>query len=138
MSKKLNHFFVNIGPNLASKIPVSNTHFEQYVKYEGPILERKELCDEELKSAFSSLKCNESPGCDGISSNVIKSVSEEIFGVLKHVLNLLINQGVFPENMKTACVKSGDEYLLIIGLSQYCHVSQKSESVSCTTEFMTF
>ena len=37
-------------------------------------------------------------------SFVVKSVSEEIFGVLKHVLNLSINQGVFPENMKIVCV----------------------------------
>ena len=29
-------------------------------------------------------------------------------------------------------------YLLIIGLSQYCYVFQKSYSESCATEFMTF
>ena len=27
-------------------MPVLNKQFEQYVKYEGPVLERKELCDE--------------------------------------------------------------------------------------------
>ena len=64
---------------------MSNIHFEQYVKYEGPNLEIKEFCDEELKNAsfFFSLKVNKSPGYDGISSNVIKSVSEKIFGILK-------------------------------------------------------
>ena len=54
IGKKFNYFFVNIGLKLASKIPVSNTHFGKYVKYEGPILERKELCNEELRNAFSS------------------------------------------------------------------------------------
>ena len=39
--EKFNHFFVNIRPKLASKIPVSNTHFEQYATYEGPILKNK-------------------------------------------------------------------------------------------------
>ena len=126
LGKKNYYYFVNIGLKIALKMPVLNTQFEQYVKYEGPVLERKELCDE---MAFSSLKSNRSPWYDGISSNVINSVSEEIFFVLKHVLNLSMNQGVFPENMKIACVtpifKIGDKYLIIIGLSQYCHVSQK-------------
>ena len=30
IAKKFNHFFVNIRPKLASKIPLSNTQFEQY------------------------------------------------------------------------------------------------------------
>ena len=46
----------------------------------------------------------------------LKSVSEEKFGVLKHVLNFSVNQSVFPENMKILCVtpsfKSGDEFIL--------------------------
>ena len=46
IAEKFDNFFVNIGPKLSWKIPVSNTHFEQYVKYEGPVFERKELCDE--------------------------------------------------------------------------------------------
>ena len=49
-------FFENIEPKVVSKILVSNTYFEQYVTYEGANLERKELCDEELKNDFSSLK----------------------------------------------------------------------------------
>ena len=102
--EKFNHFFVNIGPKLASKMPVSNTHFEQYIKYEGPILERRKLCDEELKNVFSALKNNKSQGYDGISTNVVKSVSEEIFGILQHMLNPSTNQGMFPENMKIAYV----------------------------------
>ena len=62
---------MNIGPKIVSKIPVSKTHFEQYVKYERPNLERNELCDEKLKIAFSSIISNDSPGYDGISSNTI-------------------------------------------------------------------
>ena len=46
IAEKFDNFFVNIGPKLSWKIPVSNTHFEQYVKYEGPVFERKELYDE--------------------------------------------------------------------------------------------
>ena len=60
---------------------------------------------------------------------MMKSVLKKIFDVLKHVVHLSINQDVFPENMKIACVtpnfKSGDEYLLTNyrpqHRSQYCH-----------------
>lgn len=62
---------MNIGPKLAWQISASNTHFESYVKYDGPTFERKELCDEKY---FLSLKSNKSLGLDYISSNVIKSV----------------------------------------------------------------
>ena len=103
------NYFVNTRPKLASKILASNTHLEQSVKYEVSIFERKEVCDEKLESVFSSLRSNKSPGYDGISSKVTMSVSEEIFSVLKHMLNLLINQGVFPENMKIACVFKRDD-----------------------------
>ena len=58
---------------------VKNTHFEQYVKYESPNLERRELCDEETNISY--LKSNKNPGYDDISSNVLKKVLEEIFGV---------------------------------------------------------
>ena len=52
---------------------------------------------------FLYQKSNKNPGYDGILSKVITSVLEETFGVLKNMLNLLINQGVFPENMKITC-----------------------------------
>lgn len=63
------------------------------------MLERKQLFNEELKNVFFSLKSR----YDDISSNVIKNVSEEMFGVSKHVFNLSVNQGVLLENMRIAC-----------------------------------
>ena len=83
----------------------------------------------ELKNAFPSLKNNKIPMYDCVSSNIIKIVSEEIFPVLKHMLNLSNYQVVFPENLKIVCAtpifKGGmSTYLLIIWLSQYYHVPQ--------------
>ena len=45
---------VNIGPKLVAKIAVSSTHFKHYVKHEGLILQRKDLCNEELNYYFYS------------------------------------------------------------------------------------
>ena len=52
IASKFNHFFVNVGLKLSSKISVSNTHFQQHVNYEGSNLERKDFCNEEVKKNF--------------------------------------------------------------------------------------
>ena len=97
---------------VTSRRPVSSKNFAQYIKFKGASLEMKKLCDEELENSFSSLKSNKTLGYDGISSNMIKTVSEEIFGFLKEVLNLSTNPDVFPENVKITCAtpnfKSGN------------------------------
>ena len=67
---------------------------------------------------WRSIKClllTKSLEYDGISSNTMRSVSEEIFEVLKRLLNLSINQVAFPENMKITCAapifQTRDDYL---------------------------
>ena len=84
--EKIQSFFCKCWTKISFTISVSNTHFEQYVEYEGPNLERKEVCNEQLKYSFSSLKTTKIPRYDCISSNVIKSFSEEIFGIIKDVV----------------------------------------------------
>ena len=49
--------------------------------------------DDELKAVSKSLKTNESPGHDSISMNVLKETS---------YINLLLQQGIFPGNLKIA------------------------------------
>ena len=85
IAEKFTDFFVNFGPKLTSAIPLSKAYFEQYVEYEVPNLKRKEFCNEGLKNVFSPQKSYKRPGHDDISSNVIMSVSEEIFSVIKRV-----------------------------------------------------
>ena len=78
-----NKFFVDIGPKLASMIP----------DYK---LGEANLTDD--------LKPNKSPGYDNISSNVVNETSDIFFTPLKYIFNLLLQQGVFPENLKIAKV----------------------------------
>ena len=54
-------FFVNARLKLASKIPVSNPYFKQYVFYQVPNRERKELCNEERKNVFCLAYSQEKP-----------------------------------------------------------------------------
>ena len=97
-------YFVNIGPNLAAFIPESKTSFQNYIHYNGPCLSTINLTDLELENAFVSLKTNKSSGYDEISADVVKRVSDEIFVILKHIFNISLAKGVFPDKLKIARV----------------------------------
>ena len=51
-----------------------------------------------------SLKANKSSGYDDISADVVKRVSDEIFGFLKHSFNISLAKGVFPDKLKIVWV----------------------------------
>ena len=74
------------------------------------------LTDDEVKEALRSLKPNKSPGYDNISSNVVNETSDIFFTPLKYILNLSLQQGIFPENLKISKVspiyKKDEEFLL--------------------------
>ena len=71
IANNFNKYFVNIGPNLANKIPSNENDFESSVKQTNDIMPTEELTDNELKIAFFSLKTNKSPGYDNISYDVL-------------------------------------------------------------------
>ena len=79
---------------------------------------------------FFSLKTNKSPGADEINFNVIKHCFGELYGPLKYLFDLSLQNGVFPDLMKVAIVlpvfKNGDtEILAIIAQFLFFLVSQK-------------
>ena len=71
-------------------------------------MQHNSVSTNKLKDAFFSLKLSKSPGYDKISFNVVKKYS--IYS--KHVFNLSIDTGVFPDQLKIARVspvyKAGD------------------------------
>ena len=77
------------------------------------VLQEYALQDQELEEAFNSLKPNKSPGFDDISSSVVKFCASGIFNPLKHIFNLSLQTGIFPNGMKIARVspifKTGEE-----------------------------
>ena len=116
ISETFNSYFVNIGPNLAASIPESKTSFQNYIHCNGPCLSTISLTDLELKNAFASLKTNKSSGYDDISAAVVKRVSDEIFVILKHIFNISLAKGVFPDKIKiarvTTILKKGSNILV--------------------------
>jgi hypothetical protein len=113
---KFNDCYVNMGPNLAKVIPPANKQPVEYLKgtfvnslYFSPV------CEEEIVSIVKKLK-RSAAGIDGIQPDVIKTVYPALIQPLLHVLNLSFIQGVFPCELKIACVvpifKGGDPLLL--------------------------
>jgi len=114
--ENFNKFFVNIGTRLADNIPSVNKSPNEYLKgtypnslYFSPVLE------DELKCIVKNLKLSAS-GIDGIQPNIFKNVFSALQQPLLHVINLSFIQGVFPNELKSACVipifKGGDPKLI--------------------------
>lgn len=111
-----NDFFVNIGKELASKLPQPTTNALSYIHsnhrksiFLSPITET------EISECIMRLKLG-SPGHDDIMPNVIKQCKDHITKPLAHIFNLSIQQGIVPKPLKCALVtpifKSGcpDEF----------------------------
>ncbi|XP_065640491.1 uncharacterized protein LOC136073066 [Hydra vulgaris] len=111
--EKLNNFFLDVGPNLAAKIPIGQKKFDSYLATTDLIMEEPILTKSELHTAFNSLKKNKSAGIDQINVNVIKSVFDIIEPSLFHIFNLSLKSGHIPDKLKIAKItpifKSGDE-----------------------------
>ena len=82
-----NDYFVNIDHNVVVSISITNTTFQNYIHCDGPCLSFINLTDLKLEKSFQSLKTNKSSGYDDIIADVVKKVSDEIFIILKHILN---------------------------------------------------
>ena len=86
------------------------------MKKASNIMPEYELTDKEFANAFLTLKSNKSPGYDGISSNVVKTLFDSIASPLKHIFQLSIKTGKFPDSLKIAKItpifKSGETFCL--------------------------
>ncbi|XP_065685233.1 uncharacterized protein LOC136097102 [Hydra vulgaris] len=116
ISEKFNNFFVNIGPNLATKIYCPNNSFETYLTNNNNELAFSELKIEELEVAIKSLKINKSPGIDDICSNIVIDVFLEIRKPIFEIFKSSIKTGTVPDKLKTAKIipifKTGETSLL--------------------------
>ena len=108
-----NKYFTKIGPKLAASISASSKVFKQFMNVSKTVLQEYALQDQELEEGSNSLKPNKSPGFDDISS-VVKFWARGILNPLKHIFNLLLETGIFPNAMKIARVstifKKGEEF----------------------------
>ena len=113
IANSFNEYFVNVGRKLSCETPQSQRSFEMYLKESDS---SQTLSDEEIKTAFFSLKGGKSPGFDYINYDIVKQNFNSLLVPLKYIFDLSLKSGTFPEKMKIARVtpvfKSGDTSLM--------------------------
>ena len=115
IAEAFNDFFVNVGPNLACKIPQSVRSFNSYLG--TPIKENftfQRITRTMVVEMCGKLKPKASFGLDCISTKLLKLMLPQILTPLCHLFNLSVQTGYIPSQLKTAKVvpvfKSGDAH----------------------------
>ena len=104
ISNTINEFFINIGPNLAKKIPGQNMSPVDFMG--DPLVNSiflSQVTHAEISTILNTLK-NGAPGYDEINACLLKQISHCIVDPLTHVCNLSFSEGIFPDELKLANV----------------------------------
>ena len=114
---KLNHYFANVGSNLASAISqptpqanvTNNNPNPGIVKpsfVQAPLdsMVMYPVDDLEIENIIHNLKDKCAVGYDGIPASVVKATKNSITPILVHIFNLCLSAGIFPDVFKTAIV----------------------------------
>ena len=112
IANSFNSFFVNIGPDLSKKISPTDIDPLTYIKESNAhSIFMSPVTTDEVQRNIITLK-NASAGHDNIHSNILKKTYQFYLEPLCHILNLSLQQGFFPHEMKIAKVvpiyKAGD------------------------------
>ena len=114
IANRFNNFFVNVGTNLASKIPIVDKRPSDYMKHINieNVFEASIVSEDEIFKIITNFK-DSAAGWDGIKPSVIKHVKNSVLQPLAHICNLSFTTGRFPNALKIANVipiyKSSDE-----------------------------
>lgn len=115
----VNHYFADVGKSLASKITstssdhLTNLTSDNFSNKTVNSMYMSEVTDQDILNVINNLKNDCATGWDNIPTNIIKSTKNILAPLLKHIVNLSINSGVFPQAFKTSIVhpiyKHGDK-----------------------------
>lgn len=96
-------YFTNIGPNLAKTIPTGASSFHSYLG--GNFMNSLFLeptTEQEIYKIINTLRYCVASGYDGIPMWIVRGSSHLILEPLTHLINLSINSGVVPQQLKIA------------------------------------
>ena len=128
------NYFTTIADKLTSQIPNTQTHFSSYLgnRINNSFFFAPSDSSDILK-VIGNLK-NSGKGLYAISTDVIKSCKHIIAPVLSHIINLCINDGYFPVELKIGCItpifKNGNKELInnyrpVCSLSPFSKIIEK-------------
>ena len=103
VANAFNHYFTNIGSELASKIPSSNRDFNTYFPRSFNSSFGLFNTDQTgILSIYSNLNVKNSTGYDNIPSNIAKESIRNIVDPLVHIINSSFGVGIVPRCLKVA------------------------------------
>ena len=115
ISTRFNDYFIDIGHNIASKIP--DTGIQPKFYFKGTMVNSlflEPVTENEIQKIILSLK-NGAPGYDDVTAQILKSCVLKVQQPLSYLCNRSLTEGIFPREMKIANVlplyKSGDPML---------------------------
>ena len=114
IAEGFNNFFINIGQKLQKNLPVSNKSITDYLGHKVPSTFIFNFIDDrDIIEACAKLKPKTSQGLDILSNKIIKQLFPKIPQVISKLINLSFNQGLVPNQLKSARVitiyKDGDK-----------------------------
>ena len=105
ISNSFNTFFTEIGPKLANEIPQTSKHFSDFLSApHTQSFQFSEMSEIRILNFIDKMKPKSSYGDDCISNNVLKVIAPVIIQPLKHLINLSLRTGYFPDQLKIAKV----------------------------------
>ena len=108
VSEIFNKFFTNIGTNLSMALPPPKTDFRQYFdlpNLQHPKFDFHLIGVQEIIDILKSLSIKKSTGYDKIPIKALKDNKYSLAPVLAYIVNLSIQNSVFPDLLKVARVK---------------------------------
>ena len=124
-ASEFNNFFVKSHKKLAEKIQLSKYSSESYIDYINTKLPEQSVSINELKEVFFSVKPNKSTEIDDINARVIRRCFGQLAAPLKHISDLSLSQGVFPDKVEIAKVTptyKNDGSFILPCLSKFLNV----------------
>jgi len=112
IADSFNRFYVNIGPNYSRNSQKTNIRPSSYIRQEvGQSIYLQDTTENEVTQIVKHLK-NSSHGPDGVRTDIFKQTFTLFLVPFVHLLNLSLNHGYFPDELKLARVspifKAGD------------------------------
>ena len=98
---------------MAQNILNNNHDPLKYVKSSSSQFRFRQISGKELINVLSKIKLNKSAGLDKISNKLLKAAGQSICETLLYIFNLILETGIFPDDLKQAKVtpvfKAGDK-----------------------------
>ena len=116
IANSFNNFFVNVGPQLAAKIPLStNTHLKYLHSSNNKHIFFEPTSENEVILAFHTISTTSS-GWDKFTKKTLQLIFPSILPCLTKIINSSLNTGIVPFELKIAKIiplfKSNNPYTL--------------------------